>query len=116
MKFVFYTVDPVRDQADLLLQYLSYFDSDFIGLRAKDDKNKVLFEKKLAIKVNISEHQDNALNYSVSHDVALFLINPEGKLQAVLKPESSATPEKPFSSDIIYQDLLKVVAFYRASL
>jgi len=114
VKFIFYTVDPDRDQAKQLLSYLDYFNSDFIGLRATNDKDKDLFEQSLAMKVDVSIRQDTDLSYAVSHDVAIFVINPDGNLQAVLKPKSNALRTQPFSSDIIFEDFLQVFHYYQS--
>jgi len=115
IKFIFYSVDPVRDSSEQLSQYLAYFNPTFIGLRASEKENKAVFERSLSIKVKISEHETDSLSYSVSHDVALFITNPQGKLQAVLKPKDSALRQEPFTATGIYQDLLKVLTYDKVS-
>jgi protein SCO1/2 len=115
IKFIFYSIDPLRDSSEKLASYLAYFDSAFIGLRAFDNKNKTIFEKSLSIKVNISMPITHPTNYAVSHDVALFIINPKGQLQAVFKPNNTTFNSGPFDAKVIYVDLLKVLAYYQAS-
>ncbi|WP_235282107.1 SCO family protein [Thalassotalea sp. ND16A] len=86
---VFYSVDAKRDRPDKLKNYLAYFDAEFIGLTAtNDNSNSSNLARSLGIKstINTVTNNNGQTELQVSHGVSLFLINPEGQLQAVLKP------------------------------
>jgi protein SCO1/2 len=46
----------------------------------------------------------NFKGYSVSHGVMLYVLNAEGKLQAILKPDINIQGIHSFDSEKIYQD------------
>ncbi|OUS27131.1 hypothetical protein A9Q98_09815 [Thalassotalea sp. 42_200_T64] len=86
---VFYSVDAKRDRPDKLKNYLAYFDAEFIGLTTtNDDNNHSNLATSLGIKstINTIINGTGQVERQVSHGVSLFLMNPKGQLQAVLKP------------------------------
>ncbi|MEW6997102.1 SCO family protein [Colwelliaceae bacterium BS250] len=113
-KIIFYSVDQLRDRPKNLQAYLSYFNDEFIGLTSptKDTTNQTL-ARGLGIKSK-TEYDQNSGAQLVSHDVALFLINPKGELQAILKPYASSDDNLPyFSSANLLADVLKTMKFYQ---
>jgi protein SCO1/2 len=113
-KIIFYSVDQLRDRPKNLQAYLSYFNDEFIGLTSPTNgaTNQTL-ALGLGIKSKI-EYDENTRANLVSHDVALFLINPKGELQAVLKPYTSIDDNLPyFSSADLLADVLSTMKFYQ---
>lgn len=115
LQMLFYTIDPLRDTVEHLSEYITFFSEDFIGLTygLQHQTNHIPFEQSLGIVSAITplaadEQEDDLKGYSVSHGVVLYLINPDGKLQAILKPEITKYGSHFFESDTIYQDYISI--------
>ena len=77
---IFVSVDPKRDTAEGLAEYVSFFNKDFIGVTGTSDEIKSLAKQFLA--AYILEPADKTGNYLVSHTSSIFLVDPELKLLA----------------------------------
>lgn len=91
LRVLFYSVDHRRDTADKLATYLPFFHPDFLGLTHLDDNGDrhLPFEKGLGIYAELIPQSDDSYltgGYQVTHGLQLFLINPQGQLQAVFEP------------------------------
>ena len=83
---IFLTIDPERDTAEIMNAYVEYFNSEFIGLTGSlqvienltRDLNAV-YRKAPGLNGKITKD-----DYLMDHSSALMLMNPEGKLQAIL--------------------------------
>jgi len=104
---IFYTVDPLRDTAQVLAEYLAFFAPEIIGLRQIDGLTYLGFVNSLNI-IAIYEYEDTSDNYSVSHSFAFMVINPEGQLQAILEPETNHFGEARLSSQLLFEDFKQV--------
>jgi protein SCO1/2 len=118
VQFVFYSVDPERDTSARLAEYVGWFHEDFVGVTRSGttDTPDRSFEQSLGISVVISplemdEGLENIGGYSVSHGVAIYLLNPEGNLQAVFKPTIDEQGRRFFSVEQIYEDYRKIRDF-----
>lgn len=102
------SVDPQHDSQDKLAQYIAYFNREFIALRAG---HEVLFPfaRNMGLMYAISGEGDN---YSVDHSASLVLINPEGKIAAIFKPEQAIGGVPSINSDRLLSDYKKIVALY----
>lgn len=102
------TVDPVRDTQEKLSQYIAYFNPEFIALRAG---HEVLFPfaRNMGLMYSIGgEGQD----YLVDHSASLVLINPDGLITAIFKPEQEVGQVPSIDSDKLVSDYRKIVALY----
>ena len=115
VQFLFYTVDPERDTVVRLAEYLPWFHKDFLGLTRVDtgDAPDLSFEQSLGIMsvitpLEMDEGLEDVGGYSVSHGVAIYLVNPDGELQAVFKPAVDKDGRQYFTVDQIYMDYQKV--------
>ena len=81
---VFVSVDPDRDTPELLKQYVRYFDPSFIGVTGKADEIDKLTGQ-LGILYGF-EDKDAEGNYNVNHSAQFVLIDPQGRLRAVISP------------------------------
>jgi len=79
---IFVSVDAVRDTPQQLAKYVPYFDPAFIGLRAASQSDLEAVAAKLGVSVVITPQPDGT--YTVDHSGAIFVLNPEAKLAAVL--------------------------------
>ena len=105
LQVLFYSVDPQRDKPTQLAQYVPYFHPDFIGLTQTPEAagKAQAFEQSLGIIGRVDPETGN-----VSHGVRLFLLNPEGRLQAVFEPESPLQGIPSFDTEQLYRDYLRV--------
>ena len=129
LDIIFYSIDHQRDTAAQLAEYLSYFSQGFIGLTYVDDMKKLAlpFETSLgmisiltpiqssesdnlSLKNNLPENKTSSA-YTVSHGFMLYLINPEGKLQAVFKPELDKDGYYYYREEQLLEDYLAIRNF-----
>lgn len=103
------SVDPQRDVQEKLSQYIAYFNSEFIALRAGHD---VLypFARNVGLMYAISGESEN---YLVDHSASLVLINPDGNITAIFKPEQEIGKVPTIDSDKLLSDYQKIVALYK---
>ena len=86
MQVVYVTVDPERDNAAHMREYLSGFDPTFIGGTGMPDqlaavrKDYGIAAKKIA----------SPVDYSVDHSSSVYMIDREGKLRAMMPYGQSA--------------------------
>lgn len=83
------TVDPERDTAEVLADYVTHFDPTFIGLTGTPDEIAavatyygVFYERR--------EEEDSALGYLVDHTATQMVIDQEGHLKVVYPFGASA--------------------------
>jgi protein SCO1/2 len=97
---VFVSVDAKRDTPAQMAKYVPYFDPAFIGLTAADQPSIESVAKKLGVSVIIQPAADG--NYTVDHSGAIFVVNPDGRLTAILSG--------PFGVDALQGDFQRIVA------
>lgn len=115
VSILFYSVDHRRDTVSQLASYVPFFDEDFLGLTHLDSSENphLPFEQSLGIFARLTpvdEQVDGQFTaaYEVSHGVTLFLLNPEGQLQAIFEPGEDEHGAKVFQAEKIYSDYLQV--------
>jgi protein SCO1/2 len=120
LAILFYSIDHKRDTAAHLAQYLGYFNKDFIGLTYLDAMidTALPFEKSLGMVSIIEPVQTKKINsstdkkvfnaYKVSHGFMLYLINPQGELQAVFRPEENKDGSFHFTKEQIIGDYMAI--------
>jgi protein SCO1 len=79
---LFVSVDAKRDTPAQLAKYVPYFDPSFIGLTAADQPSIEAVARKLGVAVIITPSKDGT--YTVDHSGALFVLDPAGRLAAIL--------------------------------
>jgi len=102
---VFVSVDPERDTAELLSQFVPYFHPDFIGASG-DQQNTLSLTRQLGILYGKAE-ADSAENYLVDHSAAIVLLDPDAALRAVFNV--------PHDPKLIANDFLAIKHYYEAS-
>lgn len=77
---VFVSVDPERDTPEVLNQYVSYFNPNFIGVTGEPEQIHA-FTRQVGVAYAIaSEEGKEESNYSVDHTSTLFLVDPMARL------------------------------------
>jgi protein SCO1/2 len=74
----FVSVDPERDNAEILANYVTYFNPAFIGATAPLEKLTPL-TRSLGIAHDIRNKTESSTNYDVDHSSAIVLINPRAE-------------------------------------
>jgi protein SCO1 len=97
---IFMSVDAKRDTPQQLAKYVPYFDPEFIGLTAADQPTIATVARKLGVAVIIEPKSDGS--YTVDHSGEIFVLDPDGKLAAILTG--------PFTVDALQADFKRIVA------
>jgi len=88
VQVLFVTVDPKRDTAELLRQYVPAFSPDFIGLHG-DAAATAKVTKDFHVYAHERPGKDG--DYTVDHSAQIYVIDREGRMRLLLAPGS--TPE-----------------------
>jgi protein SCO1/2 len=97
---IFMSVDAKRDTPAQLAQYVPYFDPEFTGVTAADQPAIEAVAAKLGVAVVITPKSDGT--YTVDHSGAIFVLNPQGRLAAILTG--------PFTVEALQADFQRIVA------
>src|SRR2546422_11755412 len=88
VQFVFISVDPNRDTAGKLRQYVTYFDTSFLGVTGDDAQlGKLVGPLGAAYQLAVTPGVEN---YPVYHTAAVFLVDPRARYHAVFAPPLDA--------------------------
>jgi len=83
LRFTFITVDPARDDALTLRQYVDAFGGGITALRGEDEALEPLL-KSLGVASSIQPRAGT--DYTVDHSATLFFLDRRGALAAVFTP------------------------------
>jgi protein SCO1/2 len=97
---IFVSVDAKRDTPGQMARYVPYFDPGFVGLTARDQPTIESVARKLGVGVIITPRPDGT--YTVDHSGAVFVLDPRGRLAAILTG--------PFTTDALQGDFQRIVA------
>ncbi|MCW9024651.1 MAG: SCO family protein [Gammaproteobacteria bacterium] len=103
VQIVFVSVDPKRDTIGLLKDYVSYFNTDFIGVTGDMSEIEKLTQE-LEILYGYEEADKATGNYIVNHSAQILLLNPAAQLHAILPP--------PHDAGIITADFITIKSHY----
>jgi protein SCO1/2 len=107
----FISADPQRDTVSALANYVGYFEQPAItGLTAGHDK-LFPFVRDLGLMYAISSTTEP--DYLVDHSASIVLINPQGQVAAVFKPEMKVGEVPLVTKAILLADFPKVLAQLR---
>ena len=102
------SVDPQRDTQEKLKQYIAYFNPEVIALRAEHSE-LFPFSRNLGLMYAIGGEGEY---YLVDHSASLVLINPDGQISAIFKPEQEVGKVPSINSDYLLSDYKKIVGLY----
>lgn len=89
-KLYFVSVDPDRDKAETLKQYVQYFNPEFNGVTGKlDELDKLTHQIGILYGYDEKENGDD-IEYIVNHSAQLILVDPKGRMRAVISPPHDA--------------------------
>lgn len=84
---LFVTVDPKRDTAKVLSQYVPAFHPTFLGLYG-DAETTALTAKEFKVYYHLQQPNEQGF-YSVDHSGQMLVFDPRGKLRLLMKPDLS---------------------------
>lgn len=83
VQVLFVTVDPQRDTAARLAEYVGWFHPDVIGLTGGEAEIAEV-ARRYGAAFQRHEPSDSAMGYIVDHSASSYLVDPEGRLAATL--------------------------------
>lgn len=99
LQVVFVSVDPERDTAQKLDQYVHYFDPAFVGATGPNEELDKLARSLSLVYAKVPG--DAPAGYTLDHSAALVLINPQAQVAAYFMP--------PHRVDTLSADLAGIV-------
>jgi len=88
VQVLFVTVDPERDTAERLRDFVPWFHPDFLALRGTPEETRLLLAEFRA--TAIRRPVDGAMGYVIDHSAACYVFDPAGRLRLYVKDEQSA--------------------------
>jgi len=86
---VFVTIDPQRDTAQKLKEYMQYFNINAMGLTGTKQEIDAVVDRYKAVYEKVETHS-SALGYMFDHTDYLYLIDAQGKTSYLFHPEDNA--------------------------
>lgn len=81
MQVAFFTVDPARDTAERMREYVGFFDEDFVGVTG--ELTPVLeLTRSLGIVASFTAVDGQPDDYLVDHTASMLLIDPQRRVRA----------------------------------
>ncbi len=80
VRFIYISVDGLRDTPEVLREYLAYFDPDFIGLTG-DDATLTRIQPDFGMYYRRQATDGASATYSVDHSTRSYLIDAQGRLR-----------------------------------
>lgn len=96
---VMVSLDPARDNAAHLAQYMSYFNPDFHGVTG-EFMNILRFSRNVNVAFSKVPMGDD---YTIDHTANLVLVNPKGDYHGFFKPPFKLAPMKTAFQSIVSQ-------------
>ena len=84
-QFVFVSVDPQRDTAEELKEYLEFFNENFIGVTGRSEVIDTLGQPMGVAYMRVPGEDEDG-DYLIDHSASFLLIDPLGRLRAVFPP------------------------------
>ncbi|TEW54008.1 SCO family protein [Psychromonas sp. RZ22] len=108
---VFVSVDPNRDKAEQLADYVHYFNENFIGVTGTH-KQLWPFVNQLGLIYSLVEEGESDAFYLVDHSASIVLINPAGQFHATFKSVLNEQGINHVDMDLMVRDIKKIQQQY----
>jgi len=101
VRFIFASVDPVRDTPAHLKEYINYFNNDFIAITGKNNTEIDKLSTPIGATYDYEDTKTGQLirdvstlskegEYLVNHYAGIYIINPSASVSAVVSPPHDA--------------------------
>lgn len=103
----FVSVDPARDEPEILGDYVYYFDPSFVGVTGKKKQLDNLVKQLSSVYMKAAGASGDVRNddYLYDHSASILVINPKAELQAVFT--------SPHNKLGIVDGMQKIMSFYQ---
>lgn len=109
VQVIFLSVDPQRDTQDKLLDYMNFFNPEFVAITGPHSQLFPLTRDLGFVYAMIGDGED----YQVDHSASMALISPDGKKVAIIKPKSLEPGKLPqISNRNLITDIKTIIANY----
>ena len=109
----FVSVDPKRDIAQKRKLYIDYFNSSFLAISG-EHKYLFPFVRNLGLVYAIHDDGKNT-DYAVDHSASVTLVDPEGAVKAIFKPEFIKGQVPIIDETKIIEDLTAIIEYYSSA-
>lgn len=108
---VFISVDPNRDKAEQLADYVNYFNENFIGVTSTHEQLWP-FVTELGLIYSVVEEGETNDYYLVEHSASIVLINPEGQFHATFKSVVNDQGINHVDMELMVEDIKRIQSEY----
>ncbi|WP_022940014.1 SCO family protein [Psychromonas hadalis] len=109
IQIVFVSVDPNRDKANNLAEYVNYFNPHFLGTTSTHEQ-LFPFVQDLGLVYSIVDEGDSEdAYYLIDHSASLVLVNPQGEHQASFKAVLNEDGIPHVDMDFMVEDIHKII-------
>jgi protein SCO1/2 len=98
VQIIFITLDPARDNQELMKNYVNHFDRRILGLRGTESQTKEIATK---YKTFYEKVKTRGNQYLIDHTAFVYIMDQEGKYYAFFPPGTSSE-----RMEIMIRDLL----------
>ncbi len=113
LQVVFISVDPARDSQQKRLDYINFFNRNFIAATASHQQLVPLTRQLGMIYTMVGEGE----NYQVDHSTSMTLISPDGRRYANIQPTTNEMGSIPqIRLQDLVDDINKISHHYQATL
>lgn len=109
---VFISVDPNRDKAEQLADYVNYFNTNFIGVTGSHQQLWPLVTELGLIYSLVEEGETDDAFYLVDHSASIILVNPAGEFHATFKSVVNAQGINHVDMDLMVEDIKAIQLQY----
>jgi protein SCO1/2 len=106
----FVSVDPKRDTVDKRKLYIDYFNPSFKAVSG-DHRNLFPFVRNLGLVYAMHDNGDGQ-SYLVDHSASVALVDPNGAVRAIFKPEFAKGKVPIINIKKMIEDLTNILTFY----
>jgi protein SCO1/2 len=103
-RFVFISIDPERDTPEVLEQYVTYFNGEFVGVTGTGQALAGL-TRQLGVVYMQAPSADGPEAYLMDHTASVLLFDPDGRLHAIFSA--------PLKAADISEDFARLTQAYR---
>lgn len=104
-QYIFVSIDPERDTPEQLAKFVPYFNPSFLGVTGTKSAIDALTKQLSVVYIKVESERPDG--YLMDHSAALLLIDPLGRLHALMSP--------PFDPAAMAQDFQKLTRYYEDS-
>lgn len=104
-QFIFISIDPARDTPEQLAKFVPFFNPLFLGVTGTQAAIDALTKQLSVVYFKVEAERPDG--YLMDHSAALLLIDPQGRLHALMSP--------PFDPASMARDFQKLTQYYETT-